>query len=265
MCLTRLQGGDQQRQAEHACPDDPPKGADEGPRQANEQGGHLPFERTGHHRPVGGSRLVETLEHPGAERAAIDDRRSELKALERRAVHHSAPLSVAAAIELVRVLRLEHGLGLAIASLLLQVRTRVLTAMVPDERPGANVINRPSCWSRQQMSTSSPALRNWGSNPLIASRASRRNAMLQPGMCSATWSLIKHVRRLAGRGGHAGGQPAILGGQIRPSHRGRAAPRQLMDQMDQPVWIGDAVGIRVSNDGTRRMPEPGICATLKPP
>ena len=41
------------------------------------------------------------------------------------------------------------------------------------------------------MSTSSPALRNWGSNPLIASRASRRNAMLQPGMCSATWSLTR--------------------------------------------------------------------------
>jgi hypothetical protein len=41
---------------------------------------------------------------------------------------------------------------------------------------------------RQQMSTSSPAWRNLTSNPPAASSASRLNAMLHPGMCSANWS-----------------------------------------------------------------------------
>ncbi len=35
------------------------------------------------------------------------------------------------------------------------------------------------------MSTSSPAIRNCGSNPPIASRLAFQKAMLQPGMCSA--------------------------------------------------------------------------------
>ena len=38
------------------------------------------------------------------------------------------------------------------------------------------------------MSTSSPAIRNWGSKPPIASAPALRKAMLQPGMCSASRS-----------------------------------------------------------------------------
>src|SRR5260370_42144631 len=45
-------------------------------------------------------------------------------------------------------------------------------------------------WKGQQMSMSSPAARYCGSNPPSANSASRRNAMLQPAMCSATSSLI---------------------------------------------------------------------------
>ena len=53
--------------------------------------------------------------------------------------------------------------------------------------------------SRQQTSTSSPAARKTGSKPPIASSAARRNAMLQPGMCSATLIREQHVDRPAGR------------------------------------------------------------------
>src|SRR6266581_5809117 len=46
----------------------------------------------------------------------------------------------------------------------------------------------PRCCSRQHTSTSSPATRNCGSNPPIAWRQALRNAMLQPGICSASRS-----------------------------------------------------------------------------
>jgi len=46
----------------------------------------------------------------------------------------------------------------------------------------------PRSCRRQHMSTSSPAAVKRGSNPPTASRALLRNAMLQPGMCSASRS-----------------------------------------------------------------------------
>src|SRR5207249_466244 len=48
--------------------------------------------------------------------------------------------------------------------------------------PGEYPMTPPRSRSRQHTSTSSPALRNLGSNPPIASSASFQNAMLHPGM-----------------------------------------------------------------------------------
>ena len=74
----------------------------------------------------------------------------------------------------------------------------------------------------------------------------------------------QHVNRLAGRSSNARGEPAIVGRQVRPAHRRRSALRQLMYQMNQPVRIGDAVRVGISDDGTCGAVEASIRATLKP-
>src|SRR5207249_112599 len=75
-----------------------------------------------------------TLEQAGAEGAAVDDRVREAQAPERGAVKDATPLALPPPIELVRVLEPQQRLGLAIAGLLSEVRTRVLPAVVPHER-----------------------------------------------------------------------------------------------------------------------------------
>jgi hypothetical protein len=54
---------------------------------------------------------------------------------------------------------------------------------------GQKPIVPPACCSRQHTSTSSPATRNVGSKPPIASSAALRTDMLHPGTCSASVSL----------------------------------------------------------------------------
>ena len=72
--------------------------------------------------------------------------------------------------------------------------------------------------------------------------------------------LVAHqdVRRLPRCGRHARGQPPVFGRQVRPPHRRRPAPHELMDQVDQPVRVGHAVGIGVGDQGYPWRLEPGV-------
>ena len=207
---------------------------------------------------MGGARLIEALEHPGPERAAIDDRHGELEALQRAAIHHASPLAVAAAVELVGVLGVEQGLGLAIAGLLPEVRTRVLAAVVPDERPRREGDQEPLVLEPPADVHIVAGLAKLGIEPV-----DRLEGLTAEGHVAAgdvLGDLVAHqdVRRLPRRGRDAGGQPAVLGRQVRPPHRRRPAPHELMDQMDQPVRVGHAVGIGVGDHGTRGASQPGV-------
>src|SRR6267143_177431 len=75
---------------------------------------------------------------------------------------------------------LQHCLSLPVVHLLLPESGDRITPTV-----------QPLCWRRQHTSTSSPAIRNLGSNPPIAFRASDRIAILHPGMCSASRSVMR--------------------------------------------------------------------------
>ena len=262
--LGGLQAGDQQRQAQHARPDDPPRGTDENPRQTEQQGGHLPFQRAGQHRPVGDARLIEALEHPGPERPAIDDRHVELKALQRAAVHHPAPLPVAAAIELVGVLGVQQGLGLAIAGLLLEVRTRVLAAMMPDERPRREGDQEPLMLETPADIHVVAGLAKLGIEPVDRLEDLAAKSHVAAGDMLGDLVAQQDMRRLARCGRHARGQPSVCGGQVRPPHRRRPAPQELMDQVDQPVRFDHAVGIGVRDQSTGRARSPAFRAALNP-
>src|SRR5260221_705246 len=80
----------------------------------------------------------------------------------------------------------------------------------------------------------------------------------------AAWDVLgdlvayQDVGRLPRGGRDARRQPAIFGRQVWPPHRRRAASNQLMDQVDQPVRIGNTVRIGVRNQRTRAGLEPGV-------
>src|SRR5207302_7214347 len=87
--------------------------------------------------PVGGRGLVQALEEPAAEGAAIDDRLGEAQAGQCGAVENAAPLAVAAAVELVGMLETQECLGLAITRLLPLVGTGRGPPVMPDKRAGS--------------------------------------------------------------------------------------------------------------------------------
>src|SRR5205814_2038541 len=62
---------------------------------------------------------------------------------------------------------------------------------------------------------------------------------------------LQNVRRLPRRRGDASGQPAVIGSEVGPPDRGRAAALQLIDEVRQPIRIGEAVRVGVSDDLAR--------------
>ena len=68
----------------------------------------------------------------------------------------------------------------------------------------------------------------------------------------------EHVGRLPGAAATQAASQPSSGVRFGPPDRRRPAMTQLVDQMDQPVRVCHAVGIRVSDHGTRCGSEPGI-------
>src|SRR5439155_1170538 len=91
---------------------------------------------------------------------------------------------------------------------------------------GLNPSVQPLSCRRQHTSTSSPAMRNCESNPPIAWSAALRNAILQPGICSASTS---ESRTCVGPPGALATQPATFpapAGAILAPPRPRLAGRK---------------------------------------
>src|SRR5438309_346040 len=95
----------------------------------------MPLQCAWEHRPVGRNRLIDALEQRCTEHTSINDRPCQTQALQGRAIEHAAPLAMSTAVELVGMLEAQQGFGLAVARLLAQVGSWILSAMVPDERP----------------------------------------------------------------------------------------------------------------------------------
>ena len=106
----------------------------------------------------------------------------------------------------------------------------------------------PACWSRQHTSTSSPARRYCASKPLIGEKGLSTKGHVAAGNVLRDLVALQDVRRLAGGRGYTGGQPAVLGSEVRSADRRGAAALQLVDEMGQPVRIREAVGVRVGDD-----------------
>ena len=79
---------------------------------------------------------------------------------------------------------------------------------------GLKAITPPLVCKRQQKSTSSPALRYSVSNPPTLMNAQRWNAMLQPGMCSATTSVSSTWVGLPGAAATAACTQFTAGGEM---------------------------------------------------
>ena len=135
---------------------------------------------------------------------------------------------------------------------------------------GQKPIVQPCSWSRQQMSTSSPAILNCGSKPPTASSASRRKAMLHPGMCSATLVGEQDVGRPARRV-----RDALCDGPRRPGARfGPPTPAWSVEpkacgEVAQPVAVGPGVVVGEGDDLARgrldaRVPGADEAAVLGP-
>src|SRR5439155_9956906 len=98
-------------------------------------------------------------------------------------------------------------------------------------------MTQPRSQTLQHTSTSSPALRNLGSNPPIASSASFQNAMLHPGMCSAMVSEIKTGFGPPGALAMASAlQPSFGGGRFGPPTP-TALPSMSASARNRNQWI----------------------------
>ena len=115
------------------------------------------------------------------------------------------------------------------------------------------------------MSTSSPATRNCGSKPPIASRRIFRNAMLQPGMCSASRS---ESRTWIGPPGalatHCATGPSSGGGMFGPPMPTWSESLERGDEVGEPVRIGTGVVVDVGDDLAGRPLEPEVAGGASP-
>ena len=114
------------------------------------------------------------------------------------------------------------------------------------------------------MSTSSPAIRNCGSKPPIASSASRRKAMLQPGMCSATSSesstWVGPPGACATRSRRV---PASSGSEVRAADAGVVGAAEGMREVARASAVGPGVVVGEGDDLARRRLEPGVASALR--
>ncbi len=109
------------------------------------------------------------------------------------------------------------------------------------------------------MSTSSPATLNCGSKPPTASSASRRKAMLHPGMCSATssesrtcvgppgaWATALSMMPASSRDEVGAADPGVVGGL------------EGVREETEPVAVGPGVVVGEGDDLARRRLDPGV-------
>ncbi len=115
------------------------------------------------------------------------------------------------------------------------------------------------------MSTSSPAILNCGSKPPTASSASRRKAMLQPGMCSATSSESSTWIGPPGALRDAlSTRPASSGTRLGPPMPAWSVEPKACAEVAQPVAVGPGVVVDVGDDLARGRLEPGVPGAREP-
>ena len=107
----------------------------------------------------------------------------------------------------------------------------------------------PRSCRRQHTSTSSPAVRNCGSNPPMATSASFLNAIEQPGMCSAS---LSDSSTWTGPPGAFATQSAIhpspSGPMFQPPSPTCVVPVEFSREVRQPMRIGTRIAVGVSDD-----------------
>ena len=82
--------------------------------------------------------------------------------------------------------------------------------------------------------------------------------MLQPGMCSATWSLSSTCVGWPGAAAtHAASQPSS-GVRFGPPTAAAPLRCELVDQVRQPVRVGEAVGVGVGDDRAGGRPQADV-------
>ena len=147
------------------------------------------------------------------------------------------------------MLGIDQRLGLAVAALLVEIGFDRVAAEMPDdgrraEADGiAGILQAPA---DVDIVAGGAIDRIEAAEP---QQRSRRNAMLQPAMCSATSSLSSTwVGPPGDTATAAGTRLSSGGGKLGPPQADEAARFHLGDQIGQPVGIGDAVAVGIGDD-----------------
>jgi len=145
----------------------------------------------------------------------------------------------------------------AVAGLLFPVGADRVPPMVPHERRGWKPMVHSRAVKRQQTSTSSPAVRNLGSNPPMAS-----SELFLKACCSRARARLavgeEHVNRPARRQRHGvGDEPVARGGRFGPRPR-RGRSSRTSRHVAKPVGVGPRVVVDVGDDLARRRAQPGV-------